>query len=96
MITLSIQAFFLANGKTWVVLIAALITAGTNVVLDYVLIFGKAGFPEMGLKGAAWASTIADGAGMLFLAFFLVFSKERKEYKLFSHFSVVLKQYSLF
>jgi Na+-driven multidrug efflux pump len=88
MITLSIQAFFLANGKTWVVLIAALITAGTNVVLDYVLIFGKAGFPEMGLKGAAWASTIADGAGMLFLAFFLIFSKERKEYKLFSHFSV--------
>jgi putative MATE family efflux protein len=88
MITLSIQAFFLANGKTWVVLIAALITAGTNVVLDYVLIFGEAGFPEMGLKGAAWASTIADGAGMLFLAVFLIFSKERKEYKLFSHFSV--------
>jgi len=88
MITLSIQAFFLANGKTWVVLIAALITAGTNVVLDYVLIFGEAGFPEMGLKGAAWASTVADGAGMLFLAIFLVFSKERKEYKLFSHFSV--------
>jgi putative MATE family efflux protein len=88
MVTLSIQAFFLANGKTWVVLIAALITAGTNVVLDYVLIFGEAGFPEMGLKGAAWASTIADGAGMLFLAVFLVFSKERKEYKLFSHFSV--------
>jgi MATE family multidrug resistance protein len=88
MITLSIQAFFLANGKTWVVLIAALITAGTNVVLDYVLIFGEAGFPEMGLKGAAWASTIADGAGMLFLAIFLIFSKERKEYKLFSHFSV--------
>lgn len=87
MITLSIQAFFIANGKTWVVLIAALITASSNVILDYLLIFGYGGFPEMGLQGAAWASTIADGMGMLFLAVFLIFSMERKQFKLFSHFS---------
>lgn len=88
MIALSIQAFFIANGKTWVVLIAAGITAGTNILLDYLLIFGKGGFPEMGLKGAAWASTIADGMGMVFLVAFLIFSFERKEFKLFSHFSI--------
>lgn len=90
MITLSIQAFFLASGKTWVVLIAAIITASSNILLDYLLIFGKWGFPEMGLKGASLASTIADGCGMIFLIFYLVFSRERKELELFSHFSINL------
>ena len=87
MITISIQALFLAKGKTWVVLIAAIITALGNVVLDYGLIFGKLGFPEMGLEGAALASTIADGLGMLFLVIYLFFSEERRAYKLFEYFS---------
>ncbi len=90
MITLSIQAFFLATGKTWVVLIAALITASSNILLDYVLIFGEWGFPSLGLRGAALANTIADGCGMIFLLVFLIFSKERKKLKLFAHFSINL------
>lgn len=87
MITVAIQAFFLAKGKTVVVLIAAIITALSNVFLDYVLIFGEMGFPEMGLKGAALASTIADGLGMLFLVVYLYFSDEKHKYDLFSFFS---------
>jgi putative MATE family efflux protein len=91
MITISIQALFLAKGKTWVVLMASIITALSNVVLDYGMIFGKLGFPEMGLKGAAWASTIADGMGMLFLIIYLIFSEERRIYKLFEYFSFNFK-----
>jgi len=87
MITIAIQAFFLAKGRTVVVLIAALITALSNVFLDYGLIFGEMGLPEMGLKGAALASTIADGLGMLFLLVYLFFSDEKRKYQLFSHFS---------
>ena len=86
-ISLSIQAFFFAIGKTWVVLIGAIITAFSNIILDYFLIFGNNYFPRLGLEGAALASTIADGLGMLFLFIFLFFSKSRKEYALFSHFS---------
>ena len=91
MITISIQSLFLAKGKTWVVLMASIITALSNVVLDYVMIFGEFGFPEMGLKGAAWASTIADGMGMLFLVIYLIFSEERRIYKLFEYFSFNFK-----
>lgn len=77
MITIAIQSFFLAKGRTVVVLIAALIIALSNVFLDYGLIFGEMGLPEMGLKGAALASTIADGFGMLLLVY--LFSPTKNE-----------------
>jgi len=51
------------------------------------MIFGNWGLPEMGLKGAASASTIADGLGMITLVFFLYTSEERQRYDLFKHLS---------
>lgn len=91
MITVSIQAFFMAKGKTWVVLIAALITALSNMILGYALILGNFGFTKLGVEGAAIASTIADALGMLFLFFYLSFSEERKRYRLYQYFSFNLK-----
>ena len=83
MITLGLQSFYLARGKSWVVLISAIITASTNILFDYLLIFGVGIFPEMGVAGAATASTIADGLGMVFLVIFTISSKENKSYNLF-------------
>jgi putative MATE family efflux protein len=88
MITLSIQAFFLAEGKSWVVLVTSVLTASSNAVLAYALIFGEFGLPEMGIRGAALASTIADGLGMVSMLCFLIFSKEQKKYKLLAYFKV--------
>lgn len=39
--------------------------AVTNIVLDYGLIYGKLGMPQLGFNGAAYASIIAEGAGLL-------------------------------
>ncbi len=83
MITLGFQSFYLARGKSWVVLISAIITASTNILFDYLLIFGIGIFPEMGVAGAATASSIADGLGMVFLVIFTISSKENKSYNLF-------------
>lgn len=90
MITITIQAFLLAKGKTMIVLYAALITAISNIFLANSLIFGRNGLPEMGIEGAALANTIADALGMLFLVIYLIFSTERKEYQLFAHFKFEL------
>lgn len=81
-ITLTIQSFLFAYGKTSVVMISAIITAFTNIILDYLFIFGKLNFPELGLEGAALASTIADGAGMIFLIIYIAHSKNVKEFNL--------------
>ena len=83
MITLVLQAFYLAQGRTGLVLTAALITAGGNIVLDYLLIYGIGFFPEMGVAGAALASTLADGLGMLFLLGVTLTSKENQSFELF-------------
>jgi len=84
MITLAINAYFMSTGKTTVVFISALIIAATNILLDYLLIDGKFGFSELGIKGAALASTIADGFGMLFLIICLKFGTRFNQHQLFN------------
>lgn len=83
MIALVANAYFMAMGKTYVILVSAAIIALTNIVLDYGLIFGNMGMPALGISGAAYASMLADGAGMLFLIGALTFSKDRKKHQLF-------------
>ena len=48
-----------AEGNARRAMVSMLIGAGTNVVLDPVLIYGWCGLPAMGLKGAAWATNLA-------------------------------------
>ena len=43
-----------------------IIRSGTNIILDYALIFGHFGLPALGIEGAAIATTIAEFAGVIF------------------------------
>lgn len=40
-------------------LVSSLLSVGINIVFNYFLIFGKFGFPELGVAGAAWATLLA-------------------------------------
>jgi putative MATE family efflux protein len=86
MITLVLQAFYLGRGKTRMVLCSALITAGSNTVFAYLLIYGIGVFPELGVAGAALAATIADSLSMLFLITVTLFSKDNTPFQLCSGF----------
>ncbi|HHW91243.1 MAG TPA: MATE family efflux transporter, partial [Firmicutes bacterium] len=59
------NALFRGAGNTRVPMIIALITNGVNIVGDYVLIFGKGGFPALGVAGAAVATATAQVLGCL-------------------------------
>ncbi|MBR3996581.1 MAG: MATE family efflux transporter [Clostridia bacterium] len=47
------------TGNTFVPMLAGVIAVITNTALNYLLIFGKLGFPELGISGAAIATVIA-------------------------------------
>lgn len=53
-----------------------IIRAGLNIVLDYILIFGKLGFPALGIKGAAIGTTIAEYLGAIFISYVILTSKK--------------------
>jgi MATE family multidrug resistance protein len=56
-----------ALGRMREILLTILVANLLNAVLNWILIYGRAGFPAMGAVGSAWASTIAR----LFMALML-------------------------
>ncbi|WP_168433538.1 MATE family efflux transporter [Pontiella sulfatireligans] len=70
----ALSSFFSGRGKTFVIMACNIIANGLNVVLNYCLVFGKWGFPEMGIAGAGWATVIGSWISPLIFAL-LYFSK---------------------
>jgi len=56
----NLSAFFWAVNRPSIPTIVSFFAVAVNVVLDYGLIFGKFGMPELGIAGAAWATVIAQ------------------------------------
>lgn len=46
-------------------MVASIVSVSTNLFLNWVFIYGNLGAPEMGIRGAALATTIAAGANVL-------------------------------
>ena len=52
-----------------------------NTGMNYLLIFGKFGFPEMGIAGAAIASSISEGVSALFYILYTRYRTDWRRYK---------------
>lgn len=75
-ISIALSITFTSQGDTRTPFYQQIVTTVLNVVFNYLLIFGKMGFPRMGVAGAAWSSLISTVAGL----FYIVFTAFRKGY----------------
>ena len=78
----ALSSFFSGLGKTMVVMWVSILITVINISLDYLLIFGNFGFPEMGIRGAATASNIAVITGSVVFLLLLFQVKYRQRFNL--------------
>ncbi len=77
-----LASFFSGRGETKIPMWVALCGNIINVILDYGLIFGKWGLPEMGIVGAAWATVIGGISMVILFTLLLIYRPICKKYKI--------------
>ena len=68
------RAFYISSTQTKTLTLNSVVMVLSNVVFNYILIFGKLGVPAMGIGGAALGSSLAE---MVSLIFFVVYTSRR-------------------
>jgi len=79
-INVMFRAFYVGIARTKVLTYNAITMAVANIIGDYVLIFGKFGFPEMGVEGAAIASVLSEVVSVLFFVVYTFITIDFKKY----------------
>jgi putative MATE family efflux protein len=77
------RSFYIGIARTQIITWSTLVMAIVNIALDYALIFGNWGFPEMGIEGAALASVIAEGIALVFLFINTQYRKHPANFQLY-------------
>ena len=80
----TLSTFFAGRGQTQAVLRVNVLATVVNVVLDYLLIFGNLGFPEMGVTGAALGTILSQVVGAVVYAAVILKPEYRRAYRTLS------------
>lgn len=77
------RAFYMATTRTSILTLNGIVMVLSNVVLNYIFVFGKLGLPAMGIAGAAIGSTAAE---FISVVFFVLYTRQRTDYKRYGMF----------
>lgn len=68
------------TGETFVPMLASIAAVFINLVLDYMLIFGKFGAPELGVEGAAAATVVARFVELMIVVIWTHVNSDRNQF----------------
>lgn len=72
--------FIIGLGHSRTIMIVTMLTTPVYIIFSFILIFGKFGFPALGVAGAGWGMTFSDWIISLILCSLIMCSKEYKPY----------------
>jgi MATE family multidrug resistance protein len=82
----TLSTFFTGRGLTRPVMVITFLGVLINIPLDYALIFGRWGLPQLGIEGAAIATVVAWGINVVFLIGLIFTKKNDRSFGVFSSF----------
>jgi multidrug resistance protein, MATE family len=77
------NALLVGTNQTTFLVWGTLSEAVANIFLDYALIYGQFGFPNLGFNGAAYASIAAEGIGLVVIFAVIHFKGINQQFSLF-------------
>jgi multidrug resistance protein, MATE family len=84
----SYRGFFNGIGHTKIFMYSAVVINLSNIILNYLLVFGSFGFPRMGLAGAGCSYAVSNVIGCGFFVIATFFPMYRKTYRYYSSFNI--------
>ncbi len=82
----ALRSFLTSIERSQIVLWATVVGAVINALLDYVLIFGYWGFPQLGILGAGIASVLTAFASCVILIAYVFSEEKSRKYEVFVRF----------
>lgn len=92
-IAILFRAFYIGITETRTLTLNSVVMVLSNVVFNYILIFGKFGFPALGIAGAAIGSSLAELVSLLFYVVYTWLKVDKKKYALFQRFAFRLSEF---
>ena len=73
-VTTMFRAFYIGTTQTKTLTLNSMVMVASNIIFNWILIFGKFGLPALGITGAAIGSSLAELVSMLF---FVIYTKRK-------------------
>ena len=76
------RAFFVGTTQTRTLTLNSIVMVLSNVLFNWILVFGKFGFPALGIAGAAIGSVLAEAVSLMFFILYTRFRVDCRKYGL--------------
>jgi Na+-driven multidrug efflux pump len=76
------RAFYVGTTQTKTLTFNSIVMVGSNILFNWILVFGKLGCPALGITGAAIGSSLAELVSLIFFIVYTYIRCDRRKYGL--------------